>query len=171
MRIRKGLCVAIAGSILGMQLLTIAPFGPSGRGWYWPFMNYPMYARAHYAGEVFRLYGLRAESCGPSGTVSMIGARDFGIPWFRLHYLLENSAGLRSDPPVTPVQADGATTVLTELLTEKFGRQYCRAGVVAWEFVVGQLDPSIRGTPGTPNRSWSLPAGTDEGTDMRTARP
>ena len=70
--VRKAFAVGCIVVILGAQAWTILPPGGRPRERHWPFLDYPMYSPAHYAGDSIILQELRAVRCDTLDTPLII---------------------------------------------------------------------------------------------------
>lgn len=125
----------IAG-VLAAQLYAIAP-GTNG-SWYWPFLNYPMYAAAKRPGATFSFRRLEALPCdAATGRRAELDERTLGVQTFRFRNLLETAAGGRADAPrPTPAQIDEARAALTVLARRHAPPGSCALEIASQDFVV-----------------------------------
>lgn len=116
--------VVIAG-VLAVQLFGVSPWGRGG--WYWPFLDYPMYSAAKYPGATFGLFELDAIAC--DGTTRRLEATDLRIPRFRFRNALEVAAGGRPDLRRTPDDIEASRRTLSRLIVEHLPGGWCAARV------------------------------------------
>ncbi|HEX7049639.1 MAG TPA: hypothetical protein VF188_05455 [Longimicrobiales bacterium] len=152
MRLRKGFALMIIAGVLGFQLRVILPRG-GGTDWFWPFINYPMYSAAHYAGEAVRPRELRIVPCEPGRPARPVDWHLLRIPKFRYRAVVRT---LVSDGPRTLSMPDTAVVArLSRLIREHVPGNYCTAELWGRTFVLplsaASLDP-----PWHRIKSWRL---------------
>ena len=127
--IAAGICAAV----LGAQLLVSFPINRYTRGWYWPFMPYPMYSVAHGAGDSLVVAQLRVATCGRNDLSTILTAEDLGIPLDQLTQALVLVAR-------TPAMTQGTTQTarLSRAIEAQHPGRYCAAS--AWTRVVRVSD-------------------------------
>lgn len=77
----KLFAIAIIAGILTAQVIAIVPPGRTFFGsWYWPFLNYPMYANAHPRGAVVTTHELWGRMCLERETAVRIDADRLNMP-------------------------------------------------------------------------------------------
>jgi hypothetical protein len=83
---RRWLVATFVMAILGAQALMALPPDLFG-AWYWPFLDYPMYSRAHHPGEEIRFRKVEGRPCGGGDAIALT-QMDLGIQWYALDNLL-----------------------------------------------------------------------------------
>jgi hypothetical protein len=118
---RKAFAVGVIVVMLGGQTAAMIP--PEGivmrRHWYWPFVNYPMYATPRHAGDVFRVHELQITRCGSAPET--VSHRTLGMGVFRYWETLERIAD----------QSDNTEDreLITRLVTSRVGSDACTISV------------------------------------------
>ncbi len=141
MGLPKVFAAAFCAAVVALQAYTMLP-GRAGNGWYWPFVNYPMYSRTHRAGDSFSRLDLRAVPCTPGGAGRPISGEHLRVKWAPYKLMLLEAAGLRDTS--TPEVAERAIARLRTLAATRLPFQTCRLQLWAWKFTVGPsgLEPT-----------------------------
>lgn len=158
--IKRLLAACAAAAILGWQLWVILPPGPASRWkeYYWPFVNYPMYARAQYRGDVLGSYRMTGTPCagGPEWELSAV---DVGLRWFRFRGHLTRVAGSASADPqlhtVPPDDTEDYASRLARLVRSQVTEPICTLHVWEQAIVLGEADDP-RAVPWERLRSWDV---------------
>jgi hypothetical protein len=158
--LRRAFAAIVCLGVLGAQLATIIP--PEGlvprRPRFWPFTNYPMYAAARHAGDVFRVHELRAYPCG-GGDPVVLDHTDVRMPKFNFWDLLEQAADpRRAAAEKAPDPAGDANLILlTRLIATQVPGSYCVAEVREKGYLMGAdgWNPA-HDIPWRTMRTWSL---------------
>jgi hypothetical protein len=157
---RKAFASVVCIVILGAQIAAMIP--PEGlkprQPKFWPFVNYPMYATARHAGDVFRVPELRAYPCDGGEPVTLPDT-SLRIPRFEFWDLLDRVAnprpgagGAAPDP-----MSDKSVRLVTRLIASAAPGRFCRAEVRQRDYVMGSegWDPA-KDPPVRTMRTWSL---------------
>ena len=83
--------IAVIAAILGPAVWAGVP-RPQSFSWYWPFMDYPMYSRAHYPGEDTWKWEFRVGACDETVPTTRLTPAALHITAFRMIQLLESGA-------------------------------------------------------------------------------
>lgn len=124
----------IVGGVLTAQLFALSPAGRGG--WYWPFVDYPMYSDTKRPGATFGLFDLEVVGC--DGVTRALTAADLHLPRFLYRNTLEVAAGGRPDRPREPEEIPARRAFLGERIQDELPGSWCRARVFGRIFVVGQ---------------------------------
>jgi hypothetical protein len=137
MPLPKLVAVAACIGILGAQLAVALPLA-SDRSWYWPFLPYPMYARAHARSDTLVVPQLRVTECGGANGDVILSASAIGAQIHQLRGLLSVIA--RAPGSDSAIIARG---VLSRAIEAQFPARYCEAS--AWVRTVRVADTSTYG--------------------------
>lgn len=133
-----------------LALQSYAVLRPRGARW-WPFVDYPMYARSASAGEVLRLRELRARSCDDPPRAWRVEARRLGEQESRFNHELSVIAADR--PSAARHRARFARVAAAQLT-----RRPCALQI--WERTVRigveGADDALRAPRWTPLREWRV---------------
>lgn len=135
MPLPKVIAAAVCASILGAQVIMSSPISPDRRGWYWPFLAYPMYAEAHFASDSFTVPELRVAKCGSDAQTTILTRDSLSTPRNQLLTLL--ILVVRAPESVDARRAEGK---LSRAVEAQYPGQYCTAS--AWVRVVHVADTS-----------------------------
>ena len=83
--------IAVIAAILGPAVWAAIPRSQSF-SWYWPFMDYPMYSRAHHPGEDTWKWEFRLGACDETIPTTTLTPTALHITAFRMIQLLESGA-------------------------------------------------------------------------------
>ena len=122
-------CVAV----LATQFAVATPLA-ADRSWYWPFLPYPMYSKAHARSDTLIVSQLRVRACGESKREEILEASTLGAPLQQLTSLLTKIA--RAPDSDTANEAKGR---LGRAIEAEFPARYCAAS--AWARTVRVADP------------------------------
>lgn len=126
--------VGVIGGVLALQLFALSPHGRGG--WYWPFVDYPMYSAAKKPGATFGLFELYVVTC--EGAVRPLVAADLSLARFRYRNTLEVAAGGRPDRPREAEEIPAARAMLAELIEDQVPGRWCEAQVHGRIFRMGE---------------------------------
>lgn len=146
--VASGVCAAV----LGAQLWVSFPISTNVRGWYWPFLPYPMYGVAHKSSDYFIVPELRAAACGRAELTTPLGQEQLGIWTEQLNTML---IGIAHDS--SSAGGRRATAMLSRAIDAQFPGRYCTASI--WLRVVTVADTSTHHVT-APMRlavTWSIP--------------
>ncbi len=166
-RLERLVTTALIVVVLGVQLAVVLP-PMTQRLWYWPFLNYPMYAQAHYPGEDFDLRQLRIIPCDGSGTARAVSWQQLDLLPFLYEWYLR-AAGASSERATRYIGADSAIRVLSRQVRAKFPNS-CRVQV--WQHTARLGDPDTYVIHGkyALEREWSLRGSGDDTTASGATR-
>lgn len=148
---RMGAVVVIVGILAG-QVAMLLPL-PIAREWYWPFIAYPMYAWAHYRGDVFTLRELRGVPCSGAAP-RRLTSHELGIYSIPFDAYLAAAAALR-DSAGAPVTRDSAVAAL-EWLVARRAERYCALEVRSRSAVIGRPETYSLSGDWRLEREWAL---------------
>jgi hypothetical protein len=134
MPLPKLVAAAVVAGVLGAQFVVATPLAPD-RSWYWPFLPYPMYAKAHQASDTLAVPQLRVSACGSARPEAIMSASALGAPVQQVTSLL----GTIARAPESD-QGAHARARLSRALEAEFPARYCTASV--WVRTVRIADPS-----------------------------
>ena len=126
--------ISVCAGLLGAQLAVAIP-PASDRSWYWPFLPYPMYARAHARSDTVVVPQLRARECGESKPEVILSSSVLGVPLHQLTALLITIARAPGSDA-----ANDAKTRLARAIEAEYPARYCSAS--AWARTIRINDPS-----------------------------
>lgn len=139
--LRRFLVSSLLASILGVHAFVALP-GIRFGGWYWPFIDYPMYSNPHYTGEAVPFLSLAGIPC-EGGPASAITPESLGIGWHRLNYLLVPFGD-------GDESTHGGVQLLRELTEERHGGRICMLRVHRAEVRLGEIPEG--GVAAAPSR-------------------
>jgi hypothetical protein len=152
MPLPKLVAAAACVAVLGSQLAVATPLA-SDRSWYWPFLPYPMYARAHAASDTLAITQLLVSQCAGKRTTAIMSASELGAPLKQVMSLLGTVAR-------APESAEGARARdrLSRAIEAQYPATYCTATV--WVRTVRVGDPSTYDLHGPMRQvaAWSVNA-------------
>jgi hypothetical protein len=134
MLLPKLIAVAVCAGVLGAQLALAIPPAPD-RSWYWPFLPYPMYSKAHASSDTLIVPQLRVRACGDSSHEVILDANTLGAPLHHLTALLTTIARAPGSDSASDAQGR-----LGRAIEAEFPARYCAAS--AWARTVRVDDPS-----------------------------
>lgn len=155
----KALASAVIVLVLAAQLYVLLP-GTPGK-WYWPFVNYPMYAAAHHAGEGFTFRELDAVPCAADAPARRLDDHALGIGIFRLRNALETATGGRPDAPRDAAEVADSRRFLTTLARGVPGGPYCRLEVRGRTYAIGRAGLVDADPPPRLLAAWATGAAPD----------
>jgi hypothetical protein len=132
MPLPKLIAAAVCVSILGAQLSVAFP-PASDRSWYWPFLPYPMYSKAHALSDTLVVPQLRAEQCEDPTHEVILDATTLGAPLHQLTGLLTTIARAPES-----AAADSAMGRLSRAIEAEYPARYCVAA--AWARTIRVAD-------------------------------
>jgi len=135
--LQKAGAVVVSALVLGLQLWAIVPRGHA-MDWYWPFMDYPMYSRPHFAGETFRQHDLRLVPCRGGSGRERVQAWQLGVEPFMMIGLLRDLDTAAAHRRLT---RDSAETLLGHLVSNRWPGSYCTAQLWQRGVVIGAPGP------------------------------
>lgn len=144
--------IGVVGGVLSVQLFALSPMGRGG--WYWPFVDYPMYSAAKEPGATFGLFDLEIVSC--DGERRLVNARDLRLPPFRYRNAVEVAAGGRPDRPREPEEIPATRRFLTGLITREIPGAWCGAEVHGRIFEMGERGLVSSDVPRRLLADWSI---------------
>jgi hypothetical protein len=134
MPLPKLIAAAACIGILGAQLSVSIP--PAlDRSWYWPFLPYPMYSKAHAQSDTLVVTQLRARVCTGAAEEVALDQNALGAPQHQLTFFLTTIAGA----PGSAAAID-ATGRLSRAIEAEYPARYCEASV--WARTVRVADPA-----------------------------
>ena len=149
---KKLFAIVVSGGVLLFQAKEIAL---PATGWYWPFMDYPMYSESHQAGDVFHQYRYVALPCDTAADARVVRSSVLGVKFFDLQFLLEAAASNQERRVIAPDVRVAAIEKLSRLMLVRVGDDVCGAGVEVRrhriENGIGHQVP-----PWTLERTWPL---------------
>jgi hypothetical protein len=150
MPLPKLIVVSICTGVLGAQLAVAIPPAPD-RGWYWPFLPYPMYSKAHARSDTLIVPQLRVSQCGELQSGRILSANALGIPLHRMTDFLTTIARAPDSG-----SAAGAKARLGRAIEAEFPARYCSAS--AWVRVVRVADTATYGLHNQMRRvvAWNM---------------
>ena len=151
-RLMKLITSAVIVTILGLQLWVMLPTGRHG-GWYWPFVEYPMYAAAHGPADSVTTRRLKVSTCEPNATAVPV-SDSLGIPLMRFQALLESVVSNRA----TVAMRDSSVSLLSEVIASSTRHRGCVAEIVTQSVPLATFDWTARAERWTPVFRWKLPA-------------
>jgi hypothetical protein len=133
MQLPRFVAAGVCAAILGAQLWVSFPISKETRGWYWPFLPYPMYAAPHTSSDSFIIPELRVAACGTSRMATVIAPASLGIATEQLNSILTTIVR-------APNADNGRRTSarLSRAIDAEFPGRYCAAS--AWVRVVSVAD-------------------------------
>lgn len=146
--VASGICAAV----LAAQLRVSFPISTEVRGWYWPFLPYPMYGVAHTKNDHFVVPELRVAACGSGALARTLGQDELGVWTEQLNVVL---SGIAHDTSAANARRDIAK--LSRAIDAQFPGRYCTASV--WVRVVSVADTSTHHVlaPMRLAAAWSIP--------------
>lgn len=148
MRNSKFLAGCVACVILLPSLWAGLPLNARYKGWYWPFIDYPMYSKPHYRGESFPMHELRVRPCAADSSIAVdhltLGFRIFRF-WRLLHSVADERPG-----------AAEARQHLATAIRRKLPEPACGAEVWERRYVLGEEGLVDRDPPLRMIRRWEL---------------
>jgi hypothetical protein len=150
MPLPKVVATAACVAMLGAQLAVATPLA-SERSWYWPFLPYPMYAKAHVASDTLVVPQLRVRECGHAAPEEVLDASALGTPLHRLRSVLTIIVGAPGS-----ASADSAKDRIGRAIEAEFPGRYCSAS--AWARVVRVADTATYGLHSQMRRAvaWNM---------------
>lgn len=127
-RLRKYYAAAIIAGVLGAQFWVIVPRRYQ-QAWYWPFVNYPMYSTAHYAGEQFSERELWAGPAGEPERMRLVSNRELNLTPFKYARALRKATN--RDDSIVSGSDETASEFLGRLVVERMPSQPVRLQI--WE--------------------------------------
>jgi hypothetical protein len=116
--------VAVSAGLLLFQAVELVR--PTD-GWYWPFLDYPMYSWPQPKGSVYLDYAFRVQPCEPGGESREIHRDAVGMEYFQFHQLLDQAASVAD--PWHPRQVAQARGTLSRLVLERIDAGACTGEV------------------------------------------
>jgi hypothetical protein len=152
---RKLAAIVLSASVLGAQLVAIAPSTLSNNTyntWFWPFMDYPMYSTAHVYSDAVLYFELRGRSCDSQQAIEL-SFDDLHMDRSSLQLLLHLAA---SEALRSTGAGSSATGLIDHMLQSRDGSAICSAEV--WEHRQEITWNGPRGTRSPPQlvRTWSV---------------
>jgi hypothetical protein len=141
MPLPKVVAASVCAAVLGAQLWVSIPISKELRGWYWPFLPYPMYAVPHNRSAYFIAPELRVAVCGHSQLTTVMGQGELGVGSEMLTTMLTGIAHNPSAPA-----AARSTAQLSRAIEAQFPGRYCTASM--WLRVVKVADTSTHHVTG-----------------------
>lgn len=134
MTLGKAGAICVIGGVLAVQLFALSPAGRGG--WYWPFVDYPMYSAAKEPGATFGLFDLEIVGC--DGERRALAAQDLRLPPFRYRNAVEVAAGGRPDRPREPEEIPASRRLLDRVIIGMVPGDWCTAEVYGRIFEMGE---------------------------------
>lgn len=126
MRLPKAIAAAYVLAVLALQAYVMVPPMNPLRGYYWPFVDYPMYSGAFHPGDRYMIHELRVIGCN-GGPARALAPADLGLE--QKFYLLRLLRGIATNGP----GADQARETLTRVVRTRLPGS-CNAEV--WEYAI-----------------------------------
>jgi hypothetical protein len=117
---KKLFALAASAAFLVPQAIEVAR---PNNGWYWPFLDYPMYAWSYPKGEAFRDYAFRVQGCEPGSEALPMDEQALGIGPHVLQFRLDMATRLHD--PWSPDQVRWARESLSHLALARAGEAAC----------------------------------------------
>lgn len=156
--LKKAFAIAVSG---GMLLFQAAEVVSPTDGWYWPFMDYPMYSVPNYEGDTYFEYGLRLAPCDPGQPPRAMDFGAMGIQYFDFRTLLVEAAVVNDRWEIREETTAQARRFLGRRAVRRAGPGYCRAEIQVKRHViregVGYREPTWETA-----RTWELPTPVEE---------
>lgn len=146
-------CVIIG--VLAAQLFALSPAGRGG--WYWPFVDFPMYSAAKKPGATFGLFDLEAVAC--NGAVRGLTNADLHLPPFRFRNVVEVAAGGRPDRPRTADEIPAARAFLGRVVADEVPGDWCMARIGARIYTMGEHGLESADVPRRVAAEWTIGGG------------
>jgi hypothetical protein len=125
MPLPKLVAAAVCIGVLGAQIFIASPASPNRSGWYWPFLPYPMYAKAHARTDTLVVPQLRVAECGGATAEMILPEDSLGVP---LGQLLSSLTTIARVPQGE--SAKSAAERLSRVIEAQYPGRYCTAS--AW---------------------------------------
>ena len=135
MPLPKFVAAGICTLVLGAQLRASLPISKYTRGWYWPFMPYPMYSVPHFAADSLVIPELRVAECGRDEQSTILTAEELGVP---LDQLTQALVTVARSPDGVEGRSESAR--LSRAIEAQYPGRYCSAS--AWLRVLRVSDSS-----------------------------
>jgi hypothetical protein len=135
MPLPKLVAAAVCIGVLGAQIFIASPASPNRNGWYWPFLPYPMYAKAHARSDTVVVPQLRLAECGGAKADEILPEDSLGVP---LGQLLSSLTTIARVPE--SAAAKSAAGRLSRAIEAQYPGRYCTAS--AWVRTVYVADTS-----------------------------
>jgi hypothetical protein len=150
MPLPKLVAAVVCAGILGTQIVIASPMSPD-RSWYWPFLPYPMYSRAHTVSDTIVVAQLRASECVSASNETILSERSLGAP---LHQLVSLVTTIARAP-----ESDTAAVArerLSGAIEAQYPGRYCAAS--AWVRTTRVADGATYDLRGPMHRAaaWTL---------------
>lgn len=149
-RVKKILASAVTIAVLGLQLWIIVPPGRHG-GWYWPFVDYPMYSGAHKATDSVMRVALRVRKCHRNAPWSLV-TDSLGIPLTRFQELLYAAISRRNHSA-----RDSSISILNQSIARRPADRGCSAEILTQAIPLATFDWTARAEPWTQALAWNVP--------------
>ena len=154
--IRKWIAGAFVLGVLGVQAWVIGPRSPGG--WYWPFMDYPMYSTPRAPGEPYRDYRLALVRTSPEGAISdtvRVGADDLGMEYFAFYQAMESvDRPMGQTPEESEALARAARDRVARNSQTQFGLDRFEVLLEARSYVIDRGGLASTDPPWEPVESW-----------------
>ena len=150
--------VTVICGVLAVQLFAISPEGRGG--WYWPFVDYPMYSDAKQPGATFGLFDLEAIGC--DGAVRPVSASDARLPPFRFRNAVALAAGTipqRPDRPRDQVEVEARRRQLVDIVRSEIPGDWCELRVHGRIFRMNEHGLEATDVPRQPLAAWPVRGG------------
>jgi hypothetical protein len=141
MPLPKFVAVGVCAGVLGAQLLVSFPITRYSRGWYWPFLPYPMYSVPHAETDTLVVAQLRVSPCGGTERSTIMPAEELGVP---LDQMTQSLVSIARAP--AGVEERGESARLSRAIDAQYPGRYCAAS--AWLRVVRVSDSSTHHVDG-----------------------
>jgi hypothetical protein len=138
--------------VLGLQLWIVLPPGQHG-GWYWPFVEYPMYSTAHPPTDSVTAFALRVWTCKASA-IAVPVTDSLGMPLLGLRSLMASVVSTHT----TPSRRAASLNVLSEAIAASTKHRACAAEIVTRSIPVATFDWTARTASWTRAFRWNLTA-------------
>jgi hypothetical protein len=148
----KWMAALYCAVVLGLQSWAI--FSTSSyNNRHWPLVNYPMYSRAHAAGEQIHHLQMVGRRCRSSADSVLLGAHEIGMMSVPLSDLVRRSIGL------IPGDSARAAMLAARLRHRVQARVPGLCALEVWEraYTVGRDGLQLPGPPPHMIRAWPLP--------------
>jgi len=141
--------------IVGVLSLQAKELVSPADGWYWPFMDYPMYSNSAEPGKVFHEFRYVIMACDTAAVATIVDYRAMGVKFFDFQLLLEEAAGANGGREIPAKTQNSAIEKLTRLSTVRSAEDSCRAGVEVRKHWI-ERGVGYQESPWNLERAWTL---------------
>lgn len=155
-RLRKSWAALIIVGVLVAQSWTIVPLRWE-QFWYWPFMNYPMYSAARYAGDEFSSYELWAGPAGKPDDVRFITSQELHLTTFKYAKVLRMASN--RDGSVVYGHDESASEFIARVVAQRMPGQPLRLQIWEHTWTIGPAGLADRAGVRGLQRDWTTSCG------------